>query len=428
MSERQRVGILVGGGPAPGINSVISAAAIRGAIHGWEVLGLQNGFEHLMAGDTEHVTVLEEEGVGQLHFQGGSVLGTSRANPTRDPALLAKALESLQRLRVDHLITIGGDDTALSALRLAEASRDRIKVVHVPKTIDNDLDLPPSIDTFGYQTARSVGVQIVQNLMVDARTTRRWFFLIAMGRKAGHLALGIGKASGATLTLIPEEFGPALTPFSDVVDTLVGAVITGLARGRRDGVAIIAEGVAYGINPQDLSGLGDVERDDHGHIRLAEFDTGRLLKREVRKRLDALGLSPTIVSKNIGYELRCAAPIPSDLEYTRELGYAAAKFLTQGGHGAMVSIQGGHFVPVPFEQMLDPESGRTRVRMVDINAVRYRVARRYMHRLRRSDFEDERRVNDLAATAGITPEAFRDRFEKLTAHEPPALDFMAGEG
>ena len=91
-------------------------------------------------------------------------------------------------------------------MKLAEKAQGRIHVVHVPKTIDNDLDLPAYVDTFGFQTARHIGVEIVKNLMVDAKTTSRWYFVIAMGRKAGHLALGIGKAAGATLTLIPEEF------------------------------------------------------------------------------------------------------------------------------------------------------------------------------------------------------------------------------
>ena len=428
MSGKERIGILVGGGPAPGINSVIAAATIRSVIAGWDVLGIRDGFEWIMRGDTEHITPLDIDKVSRLHFQGGSELGTSRANPTRSDELLDTALASLKELGITRVITIGGDDTAISSMRLAERSGDQLRVVHVPKTIDNDLDLPAPVDTFGYQTARSVGVQIVENLMVDARTTGRWYFLIAMGRKTGHLALGIGKAAGATVTLIPEEFGATPTPLAEIADTLVGSIITGLARGRRDGVAIIAEGVVYGIDPSDLAGLDSVERDDHGHLRLAEVDIGALLKREVRRRLSDLELPVTVVSKNIGYELRCAAPNPFDLEYTRELGYAAAKYLSQGGHAAMVSIQGGHFVPVPFTEMLDPETGRARIRSVDINSVRYRVARRYMLRLRGSDFADPARLEKLAAASNMTVEAFLDRFGRLPEREPPALDFMAGEG
>ena len=156
--------------------------------------------------------------------------------------------------------------------------------MHVPKTIDNDLDLPPHIDTFGFQTARHFGVDIVKNLMVDAKTTSRWYFVIAMGRKAGHLALGIGKAAGATLTLIPEEF-PQPLRLKTIVDTLVGAIIKRLSYGRRDGVAVIAEGVVLDVAADDLAGLHDVERDEHGHLRIAEVNIGEILKAQVAPRL-----------------------------------------------------------------------------------------------------------------------------------------------
>ena len=250
------------------------------------------------------------DAVSRIHFRGGSMLGTSRANPTKDPALLDKVVGSLSRLDVTQLITIGGDDTAFSAMKLQERAAGTLRVVHVPKTIDNDLDLPAHIDTFGYQTARHYGVQIVQNLMVDAKTTSRWYFVIAMGRKAGHLGLGIGKAAGATLALITEEFTAPIR-LKTIVDTLVCAIIKRQASGRKDGVAVIAEGVALDLAPEDLATFGDVERDEHGHIRLAEVNLGDLLKDEVSKRLRQLGITTTMAEKNIGYELRCADRIRS---------------------------------------------------------------------------------------------------------------------
>ena len=192
--------------------------------------------------------------------------------------------------------------------------------------------------------------------MVDARTTSRWYFVIAMGRKAGHLALGMGKAAGATLTLIPEEFGEKIG-VHEIVDTLVGAIIKRLSDGRRDGVAVIAEGVVLNIDPEDLAQLEDVEHDAHGHVRIAEVNIGEILKAEVQKRLGEFGIKTTIVAKNIGYELRCADPIPMDMEYTRDLGYCAAKYLISGGTGVMVTMQAGQFVPVPFSEMLDPRHG-----------------------------------------------------------------------
>ena len=297
---------------------------------------------------------------------------------------------------MSQLVTIGGDDTAFSAMKVQEQSAGRVRVVHVPKTIDNDLDLPPYVDTFGYQTARHYGVEVVTNLMVDARTTSRWYLVIAMGRTAGHLALGIGKAAGATITLITEEFTERPIRLKTIVDTLVASIIKRQSLGRPDGVAVIAEGVSLAIDPQDFAEASNAERDEHGHIRLAEVDLGEILKTRVGARLDELGLKTTIAEKNIGYELRSADPIPFDIEYTRDLGYCAAKFLIEGGSAAMISLQGGQFVPVPFAQMIDPKTGRTRVRLVDINSTRYAIARRYMIRLRKDDFDTPEELARLA--------------------------------
>jgi 6-phosphofructokinase 1 len=319
------------------------------------------------------------------------------------------------------LITIGGDDTAFSAMKLEERAAGRIHVVHVPKTIDNDVDLPPHVDTFGFQTARHHGVEIVKNLMVDAKTTSRWYFVIAMGRKAGHLALGIGKAAGATLTLIPEEFADRRIRLKAIVDTLVGAIIKRQSYGRPDGVAVVAEGLVLGIDPADLAQLEEVERDAHGHLRIAEVNIGEILKSQVQKRLKDFGMQTTIAAKNIGYELRCADPIPLDMEYTRDLGYCAAKFLLSGGNAVLISLQAGQLVPIPFGELIDRETGRTRVRMVDIHSTRYGIARRYMIRLRREDFEDPHESAKLAATAGMAPQAFRREFEYLVEAEPPRL-------
>ena len=421
MHHPEKMAILVGGGPAPGINSVIGAATIRGALEGVEVLGIRDGFEWIMQGNVDHVTPLTIDEVSRIHFRGGSHIGISRANPTNDPQHLENAVLSLLRLNVNMLLTIGGDDTAYSALKLEQKAAGRIHVVHVPKTIDNDLDLPPHVDTFGYQTARHIGVDIVKNLMVDARTTSRWYFVIAMGRKAGHLALGIGKAAGATLTLIPEEFEGAKIKLKVFVDTLVGAIIKRLSYDRRDGVAMIAEGVVLSIDPEDLAHLEGIERDAHGHVRIAEVNIGEILKEQVQKRLKQFGIKTTVVAKNIGYELRCADPIPFDMEYTRDLGYCAAKYLLSGGNAVMMSMQGGHFVAVPFEDLVDPATGRTKVRLVDIHSTRYAIARRYMIRLRRDDFEDPHELAKFAATCGLNLQEFRQEFEYLIQSEPPAL-------
>src|SRR5437762_3044873 len=168
VDHHNSLAILVGGGPAPGINSVIGAATIRARLEGIDVIGIRDGFEWLMQGDIDHVMPLSIEAVSRIHFRGGSYLGIARANPTKSPQLLENTVNALLRLNVSQLITIGGDDTAFSAMKLEQHAAGRIRVVHVPKTIDNDLDLPPHLDTFGFQSARHYGVDILKNLMVDA--------------------------------------------------------------------------------------------------------------------------------------------------------------------------------------------------------------------------------------------------------------------
>ncbi len=421
MSQQQHLAILVGGGPAPGINSVIASATILALLEGVEVIGIRDGFEWIMKGDISCVTPLTSHEVSRIHFRGGSHIGVSRANPTKDPKLLENTVDALLRLNVDRLITIGGDDTAYSAMKLEQTAAGRLQIVHVPKTIDNDLDLPAYVDTFGFQTARHHGVEVVKNLMVDAKTTSRWYFVVAMGRSAGHLALGIGKAAGATVTLIREEFQAQQIRFAAIVDTLACAVIKRLSEGRRDGVAVIAEGLALGLDPNELGGLSHAERDAHGNVRLSEVNIGDLLKTAVQARLKGLGIDTTIASKNVGYELRCADPIPFDLEYTRDLGYCATKYLLEGGNAAMISIQAGNFVPVPFRDLLDPVTGRAKIRMVDIRSTRYAIARRYMIRLRRDDFEDPLKLAKIATTAGMSVAEFRKEFEYLIDTELPPI-------
>ena len=423
-----KVGILVGGGPAPGINAVIGAATIRAALSGFEVVGILDGFSHLMKGETGHVKRLTIEDTSRIHFRGGSHLGISRANPTKSEALLDATAASLGKLGVDKLVTIGGDDTAFSASEVARVAKGTLRVVHVPKTIDNDLDLPGYADTFGFQTARHIGVGLVENIMVDARTTSRWYFIIAMGRKAGHLALGIGKAAGATLTVIGEEFPEGRIKLKTVVDTLVCAIVKRLANKRPDGVAILAEGLVERMDPEDLAGLAGVERDAHGHVRIAEVPFGDVLKERVTKRLAEFGVKSTIVAKNIGYELRCADPIPFDMEYARDLGYCAAKYILEGGSGAMVSLSQSVFRALPFESIMDHATGRIRVRMVDIHSDRYMIARRYMLRLRKDDFDDAGEIEKLAEVLSITSERFVGEFRYLVEDEPQPRLFFPEDG
>jgi len=415
--RQETLGILVGGGPAPGINGVIAAATIEAIEQGKRVVGIYDGFKWLARNDVGHVKELTIDDVSRIHFEGGSILRTSRENPTKDPAKMANVLAALRTLGVNWLVTIGGDDTAFSASQVARHANGDIRVVHVPKTIDNDLPLPGLTPTFGYETARSVGAGIIRNLMEDARTTGRWYFVIAMGRHAGHLALGMSKAAGATLCIVPEEFKQKTITLSDICDVIEGSIIKRRAMDRPHGVAVMAEGLGSKLTEEDLAELGrrhlaSVDRDEHGHMRLSEVNLGKAVRDEVERRLKERKIKITVVEKVIGYEVRCAAPVPFDCEYTRDLGYAAVKFLAGGGSAAMVSIQGGKMVPMFFKDMMD-ERGRTKVRFVDTTTESYRVAREYMIRLGPEDFRNEQWLARLAECGGYTPEQFRQKFGRF---------------
>src|SRR5579871_2142704 len=230
-----RLALLVGGGPAPGINGVISSVAIEAVEQGFEVVGFRDGFKWLVRGDAEQFRRLTISDVKAIHLRGGSILGTSRTNPAKCDADMRNVLDALQRLNVNKLVTVGGDDTAYSGSQVYQRAGGAIRVAHVPKTIDNDLPLPGSTPTFGFETARHIGVLIVRNLAEDARTTGRWYLVVSMGRAAGFLALGIGKASAATLTIIPEEFRGRPMTLDMLADILCGAIVKRKSRGSHFG-------------------------------------------------------------------------------------------------------------------------------------------------------------------------------------------------
>ena len=395
------IAIVCGGGPAPGINSVISGITNEATRHGWDVLGIYDGFSRLARGEKNYVR-LEPKDISHIHMAGGCILKMSRFNPTKKESDLRTVVETLTELGVTHLVTIGGDDTAYSSAAVSEEARKMgrtINVVHVPKTIDNDLPLPEGVPTFGFETARAFATTEIENLMEDARTTNnRWYFTIAMGRTAGHLALGMGRSAGAAITIIPEEFPQKKIPLQQLVDIITGSIVK--------------------IAPEDFKKLGEVVTDEHGHIRYSELDFGEILKQAVLAEVKKIGIKVSIIDKEIGYELRCTAPIAYDIDYARSLGYSAVRFLMRGDSGALISIQNNEAVPMRFEDIKDPATGKTRVRKVNIKSVQYRIARGSMMRMEKEDLDDP----GLANAYRMTPKEFKERYAYLfeTGEEQPA--------
>jgi 6-phosphofructokinase 1 len=427
-----RVGLLVGGGPAPGINGVIAAATIEAVKSGAEVLGIREGFRWLATGKLgdKHIRRLGIDDVSRLHDQGGSILATSRYNPTASEEDMENVLAALRDAGITGLVTIGGDDTAFSAYQVCCRAHGDIRVAHVPKTIDNDLPLPGSTPTFGFETARQVGVDIVRNLVKDARTTLRWHLIVSMGRAAGHLALGIGKAAAVTLTLIPEEFRDRPVTLEEVCDIVTASILKRRAEGSRYGVAVLAEGLLEAIGPERLKAslgtrlerYGKLKLDPHKHLRLGEIAFARMVKDCVTERLEGMGLEITITEKDLGYEMRCADPIPFDAEYTRDLGYGAIKFLRSDDarHGAIINFAGGRLEPLTFESVRDQATGRMKQRKVDVDGEAFACALQYMIRLEPQDLEDEGKLSALASAAKMSPQQFRDRFGYLVYPQPVA--------
>ncbi len=420
----KRLALVVGGGPAPGINGVISAVTLEALNNRIEVFGIQDGFKWLVQGDRSHVRLLTKNDVGPIFGRGGSLLGTARTNPTKKPEDMKNVLEVFRDLKFDALVTIGGDDTAYTGSQIHRHAQGALRVAHVPKTIDNDLPLPGSTPTFGFETARHYGVTIVRNLAEDARTTSRWYLIVSMGRAAGHLALGIGKASAATLTIIPEEFDQQGVSLDHLCDILIGSIVKRLAIGQSYGVAVLAEGLIEAVDQKALGAVidssqgryGQISRDPHGNLRMGDIEFGRLIHDQLVERLKPLGVTMTFIDKELGYELRCADPIPFDAEYTRDLGYGAVKFLRSeeaGSYGAIISFIQGRMVPLKFEDMINPETKRMKTRVVDIKGEGYECARRYMIRLDRNDFEDPEALAKYAAAVKMSPEQFRERFGYL---------------
>jgi 6-phosphofructokinase 1 len=424
-SSRGKLGVVVGGGPAPGINGVISSVTIEAINQGLEVIGIYDGFKNLVNGDITRIRPLTIPEVAPFYPKGGSLLGTSRTNPAKDPKHMANVIEGLGKLGIKYLVTIGGDDTAFSGSQVYANANKAIKVAHVPKTIDNDLPLPAGIPTFGFETARHYGVQLSRNLHEDAKTTTRWYLVISMGRAAGHLALGIGKASAATVTIIAEEFKDRSVSLELICDIIIGSMIKRkAAQNKGYGIVVLAEGLMEEIGEERLKEImtknpgkfGNIELDAFGHLRLGEIEFGRMVRTFLADRLKVLGLKFDMIDKDLGYELRCADPIPFDIEYTRNLGYGAVKFLLSPEaerNGVVITFVGGTMVPRPFQEMIDPTTKKMRPRLVDIAGENYEVARRYMIRLERADFEDRAKLEKLAAVVKLTPEQFTERFGYL---------------
>lgn len=406
----KRVAMVFAGGPAPAANAVISAAAISFLEDGREAVGFFHGYsslqdyhpvsKRLLPG--EHYRVFKDVDVRGIRNSRGIIIGTARANPGKPidgPADIADATKNAKLrnvynamvdLEIDALISIGGDDTLKTANYLYEYQKTlpedakRFRIVHLPKTIDNDYR---GIDfTFGFFTAVDVMAKELQNLRADALATHAYFIVETMGRKAGWLSYGVAIAGEANLVIGVEDVlgdiavtdpdtGEAHLDMSALVDKIVDLILTREKRDKHYGTVVLAEGLAELLPQTFLDGL---PRDEHGHISLGRIDLGKLVAKLVGERYkERAGLKKKLTGVQLGYESRCAPPHAFDVMLGSQLGIGGYRALVEEGlDGHMVSVTGQLDLQyVPFAELVNPETLKTEVRFIHQGSDFHRLAR-----------------------------------------------------
>ena len=336
MENKKAVAILCAGGPAPGINTVVASVAKRFLADGYRVLGLNHGYSTLFKDETTYVE-LDYEIADRIYSKGGSYLKMSRYKPKNEEF----NDHFFRQENVTLLVTIGGDDTASTANRISlflEEKDINIQNIHVPKTIDNDLPLPAGISTFGYQTAKNEGSRLAKTILEDARTSDNWFVVSAMGREAGHLALGIGNACHYPMVIIPEMFYKTKISFNGILKLIISMMIKRQLMGINFGGVIISEGVFHYLDEDEIKNSGiNFSYDDHGHPELGLVSKAHLFNELLSKELKKLGLNFKSRPVELGYTLRCIDPTAYDLRFCTNLGYAV-KELYDNGNSKCIAI------------------------------------------------------------------------------------------
>ena len=283
------IAILCGGGPAPGINTVVATVTKVFLKAGFRVLGIHEGYKGLLKENPE-IEELTVEKADRMFTRGGSLIRMSRFKP-RDSDFNT---ELFVRYGIELLVTVGGDDTASTANRLTKflaTHHIQVRNIHVPKTIDNDLPLPEGVPTFGFMSAKEMGIHIGKIIKAEAATTQNWYVLMSMGREAGHLAFEIGKGIQSAMIVIPEMFEKTEITVDKVVRLVISAMVKRRLLGQKSGVAVISEGIFHFLKDEDIAASGIVfEYDAHGHPELSDISKAHILNKIIRNRLRQLGL------------------------------------------------------------------------------------------------------------------------------------------
>lgn len=383
--------ILCGGGPAPGMNTVVFSVAKTFIANGYRVIGLHGGYTGLFRQNpsTEDITYPLADA---FFNRGGSYLQMSRFKPTNEDFEKNFNLSLFQDNNVKLLVTVGGDDTASTANRIAkflQAKNYPIHNIHVPKTIDNDLPLPANAPTFGFNSAKDEGAHIARTVYEDARTSGNWLLVSAMGRSAGHLALGIGEATHSPMTIIPEMFDKTEISVDKIIKLTVSAIIKRKLLGIPYGTVVVAEGVFHDLKAEDIKATGvQMTYDEHGHPELGKISKAVLFNDILDKEFKKIGMKVKTRPVEIGYDVRCQDPVAYDLSYCSELAMGVYELFSKGETGCMVYVDvNGEAHPLYLKDLQNAE-GKIPPRRVEIEGG---IARNYYshicHYITPADYE-----------------------------------------
>lgn len=366
------IAILTGGGPAPGMNTVVASVAKTFLRDGYRVIGLHGGYSALFT-TTPKMRDVDFLTADEIFNKGGSILRMSRFKPTDEDFEKRFNIDFFRENEVKLLVTVGGDDTASTANRVAkflELHQYPIANIHVPKTIDNDLPLPNSTPTFGYNSAKAQGCVLATAVMEDARTSGNWFVVSAMGRSAGHLALGIAGACHYPMVIIPEFFNKSEVTLEKIVNMVISCIIKRKIMGVDYGAAMISEGVFHSLSDEELKKTGaHFSYDEHGHPELGKVSKAHIFNDMVEKKAKEIGLKVKTRPVEIGYEIRCHTPIAYDLTYCSLLGMGVNRLFHEGHTGCMVYVDNqGNLSPLFLKDIQDPATGKIPPRLVNVES------------------------------------------------------------
>ena len=392
---KESIIILCGGGPAPGMNTVVFSVAKTFLTNGYRVIGLHGGYSGLFSRTPKFEEI--NFAMSDAYFnRGGSYFQMSRFKPKDSDFEENFNLDLFKDNNIKLLVTVGGDDTASTANRIAkflEAKHYAIRNIHVPKTIDNDLPLPGNAPTFGFNSAKDAGTHLARVVYEDARTSGNWLLISAMGRSAGHLALGIGEATHCPMTIIPEMFNKTKITLDKIVNLALSAIVKRNLLGIPYGTVVVAEGVFHDLDPQEIKDAGvSMTYDEHGHPELGKISKAVLFNDILEKKFKALGLKVKTRPVEIGYDVRCIDPIAYDVSYCTELAMGVYDLFAAGETGCMVYVDpAGNSNPLYLKD-LQNEEGKIPPRRVDItNGICHNYYDYICHYITPADYEAARK-------------------------------------